>query len=478
MNRLYGRIRLFIMILAAALTVAVCVLSNAWEVMAYDEIVIVIDPGHGGGSGDDTHRGALYKETIMEKDVDLITATAMYEELSQYGNLKVYMTRSDDRELSLKERVEYAASVGADYLISVHYNASEHHRFYGAEIFTSAFSQEYAAGYSMASNIMNWWEEDGAVNRGIKVRIGNKGTDYYGIIRIGREHSIPTIILEHGFLDNDIDYNRMPDEASWRRMGELDATAVADYLNVKKGTVSASINREYIVDVPTERVEPDSTDPILSSVTIDAYDADTGMMTYTVTASDPDGRMMYFDIDTEELAVDEVEGFQHLNVWENGASSMQGSYKVPKDYKGGFVARVYNYNNLFTDSEPIMIPNELIPENIELTQVNQGIIGDETGLNSVDDNDDALQTEDDKNKDGTWNLFDALSKTKGNDYDPDNSALRKSSRSNYIGMIVAIAVAILMLAAAIFMGVKTSIDNKKRKNRNKSDRINKSKERW
>lgn len=474
MKESIGRIKSIIMIFVAVFMTVLCILSDSKTVMAYDEIVIVIDPGHGGGEGDDTHRGALYHETIMEKDINLITATAMYDELSQYGNLKVYMTRTDDKELSLKERVEYAASVGADYLISVHYNASENHRFYGAEIFTSAFSEEYAAGYSMASNIMNWWEEDGAVGRGIKVRIGDKGTDYYGLIRIGREHSIPTMILEHGFLDNDIDFDRLADETSWRRMGQLDATAVADYLNVKKGTVSASVNQEYIVDVPTERIDPDSTDPVLASFTIDAYDSDTGMLTYTITASEPDGRLMYYDIDTEDLASDEVNGFMHLNVWEDGKDLMQGSFKVPEGYEGGFVARVYNINNLFADSDVVMIPEEFIHVE-DTTQTRPNLISDNNEINQVMEGDDASDAA--AEADGKWNLFDALSKTKGTDYNPDNSALRKKSRSNYIGMIVAITVAVLMLAAAIFMGVKTSFDSKKRRNKNKPN-INKKEERW
>lgn len=435
---------------------------NPIEVQAYDEVVIVIDPGHGGGGDDDSQKGASYND-LNEKDIDLITARALYDELSQYGNLKVYMTRTEDKAMSLQERVDYAASVNADMLIAVHYNASAHHRFYGSEIFTSAFGEEYAAGYSLAQNIMNWWVEDGSVSKGIKTRIGSKGTDYYGLIRIGREKSIPTIILEHGYLDNDTDFSKLKDASAWQRMGVLDATAIADYYGVKKNMVSANVNREYTVAVPTSRVEPDTTEPTDVSVTIDAYDYETGMLTYTVTASDSDGKLMYFDLDTEALSKDEEKGFMNLNVWKDGSSSMQGAYKVPEGYGGSFVARVYNAYELYTDSAPVKIPDELIPANISLGGTAEGVIGDDSTPSQ--NQTDGADSSDISIKDGDWNLTDALNNTGGSEYSFDDSSLKKKSRSNYIGMVSAIVIAILMLVASIVMAVKTALDKKNKRKR-------------
>ena len=69
---------------------------------------------------------------------------------------------------------------------------------------------------------------------------------------------------------------------------------------------------------------------------------------------------MYFDFDTEEQAADEDLGFMHLKVWEEGASSMQGTYTVPEGFQGAFVARVYNNYEKFTDTEPVTIPDEFL----------------------------------------------------------------------------------------------------------------------
>ena len=90
--------------------------------------VIVIDPGHGG-----ENQGTIEGEQD-EKYMTMTTAMAMYEELCLYDNVEVYLTRTEDKDIKLKERAEFAKSVNADFLFSIHYNASENHELFGAEI--------------------------------------------------------------------------------------------------------------------------------------------------------------------------------------------------------------------------------------------------------------------------------------------------------------------------------------------------------
>ncbi len=446
------RVVMFVVMMSIVLTS----LGFPVKARAYEEITVVIDPGHGGDGDDDaTYKGAIYHD-LYEKDINLVTATAFYEELSQYGNLNVYMTRSDDRKLTLEERVMYAKSVDADYLISVHYNASLHHRFYGSEIFTSAFSEEYAKGYSLASTVMNWWEESGRVSKGIKTRIGKRGTDYYGLIRIGREQSIPTIILEHGYLDNDTDFNELNTEEAWKHMGVLDALAVADYLGVKKGVVSADAGGKLVTEVPSERMEPDVTPPADVSVIIDDYDPDTGILSYTITASEPDSKLMYYDLNTEDLALDEDAGFRDLKVWDKNAETVKGTYLVPDGYSGEFVARVYNNYELFTDTDPLGIPEEFLrteslPENtLQFTPVE--------GVQTAD----AEVDEQDEKKSGTWSLANVFAKgEKG--VNTVNTGHGQTGRSNYVGMIVAFSIAGIMLIAAVVLAIVSAISRRHRR---------------
>ena len=92
-----------------------------------DQIIVVIDPGHGG-----ENLGGEY-EDYTEKEMTMIVANAMKEELEKYDGITVYLTRSGDEELSLDERCAYAESVGADFMFCLHLNLSEHHTLFVAE---------------------------------------------------------------------------------------------------------------------------------------------------------------------------------------------------------------------------------------------------------------------------------------------------------------------------------------------------------
>lgn len=93
-----------------------------------ENFVIVIDPGHGG-----SNEGLNY-DGFLEKDMNLVTAKAMQELLQQYDNTEVYITNPDKKDMSLKERAEYAKSVEADVMVSLHFNMSENHTMYGSEV--------------------------------------------------------------------------------------------------------------------------------------------------------------------------------------------------------------------------------------------------------------------------------------------------------------------------------------------------------
>ena len=93
-----------------------------------EKTVIVIDPGHGG-----ENRGTI-ENNHEEKYMTMTTALAMYQELLLYDDVEVYLTHTDDVDMSLKERAAFAQSVDADFLFSIHYNASENHELFGSEV--------------------------------------------------------------------------------------------------------------------------------------------------------------------------------------------------------------------------------------------------------------------------------------------------------------------------------------------------------
>jgi N-acetylmuramoyl-L-alanine amidase len=96
------------------------------------ELVVAIDPGHGGKDpGAVSHDGC-----IKEKDLTLEIAKRLKTTLeSKNPPLKVVLTRSDDRNLSLEDRVALANSANADLFISIHCNAAEDSSSKGIETY-------------------------------------------------------------------------------------------------------------------------------------------------------------------------------------------------------------------------------------------------------------------------------------------------------------------------------------------------------
>jgi N-acetylmuramoyl-L-alanine amidase len=91
----------------------------------------VIDPGHGGK--DPGAQGAFGPP---EKDVTLALALLVKERLEEEGGVRVVLTRTDDRFVSLEERTATANAQGAEIFVSVHANASESPRLGGVETYT------------------------------------------------------------------------------------------------------------------------------------------------------------------------------------------------------------------------------------------------------------------------------------------------------------------------------------------------------
>lgn len=85
------------------------------------EVLIVLDPGHGGHES-----GALGPSGLTEKEINLIYANAMRDVLKKAG-FRVIMTRESDVYVNLYERARIAWHAKADAFISVHHNATATH---------------------------------------------------------------------------------------------------------------------------------------------------------------------------------------------------------------------------------------------------------------------------------------------------------------------------------------------------------------
>ncbi|MEE9614172.1 MAG: N-acetylmuramoyl-L-alanine amidase [Thermodesulfobacteriota bacterium] len=96
--------------------------------------VIVIDPGHGGEDS-----GATGATGVKEKDVTLGVAKALKKALTEKLDIKVLLTRDDDRYVDLEERADIANEAGADLFISIHANAAYRRGANGVETYFLSF---------------------------------------------------------------------------------------------------------------------------------------------------------------------------------------------------------------------------------------------------------------------------------------------------------------------------------------------------
>lgn len=326
-------------------TYAVCAEEQA---VAAAPVVVVIDPGHGG-----ENLGGEY-EDYTEKDMTLVVAKAMKEELEKYEGVTVYLTREDDRELSLDERCAYAESVGADFLFCLHFNMSGEHTLFGAECWVSAFGEYYSKGYSFASIEIDMLKELGLYSRGIKTRLNDKGTDYYGIIKHSVERGLPCVLIEHCHLDQENDQPFYDHDEKLREFGRLDATAVAKYFQLRSDEPGADYSgyENVSVPVPSGVMAPDRTEPDVCMIDVVEQNEKNGEVTVEVSAADYDSGMLYYT-----YSYDNGETFSELQRWpDQDIDTFRFTMQVPPHIVPQIVVNAYNGYDLYTASNMVSLP--------------------------------------------------------------------------------------------------------------------------
>lgn len=119
-------------------------------------LVWVLDAGHGGYD-----QGTSMRETL-EKDLTLSIVKEISTLLKKNKpGIKLILTRSDDRFLSLEERCNIANNANADLFLSVHINSAPNPLVSGTESFYAdlrrSTTQSGTALSSVPSTEANYW---------------------------------------------------------------------------------------------------------------------------------------------------------------------------------------------------------------------------------------------------------------------------------------------------------------------------------
>ncbi|MDD2972016.1 MAG: N-acetylmuramoyl-L-alanine amidase [Lachnospiraceae bacterium] len=296
-------------------------LQMPMQAQAKENVVIMIDPGHGGSNLGANPPGYL------EKEMTLVTAMAMKTELEKYEGVTVYMTRTGDAELSLEQRAQLAKSVNADFLYSLHYNMSANHFFYGSEVWAQSTGVNYTKGYSQGQLLLNEFTNAGLFSRGVKVKLGKSGNEYYGILRNASALGVPAVIVEHCHLDHANDAEHYNSIEKLQAFGRSDATAVAKYFGLSSKTLGVDYSdypKANVTPVATPKVQ-DLTPPEVAAIRVTGNDENNKTVSLAINAADSNTGIMYYAYSTDGGA-----SWSSLQIWPSATDTL--SITVPAKY--------------------------------------------------------------------------------------------------------------------------------------------------
>lgn len=156
------------------------------------EVVVVIDPGHGG---QDPGHLAVGNIGLPEKDLNLKIALFLGGYIEKYlQNVKVVYTRTTDVYPSLDERVDKANAMRADYFISVHCNGNDRSSIHGTE--SHVHSMTLGKSVAFAREI----ERQFSTRAGRKSRGVKDERDLQHSLQVLKYTNMTSVLVECGFL--------------------------------------------------------------------------------------------------------------------------------------------------------------------------------------------------------------------------------------------------------------------------------------
>lgn len=188
-------------------------------------LLVVIDPGHGGAETGSIGYGADGEPELYEKKVNLQIALRANTLLVQAG-VKTLMTRTTDTDVSLAKRAEIANEADADLFVSIHNNSFTSPDAVGSEVLygSDVVSEEYGiSGKRLAQLIQEEMVEQlQRPDRGLKHQPG------MAVIRLSK---MPAVIVEGLFLSNPEELKMLQDSEYIERQAVAIARGIVRALN-------------------------------------------------------------------------------------------------------------------------------------------------------------------------------------------------------------------------------------------------------
>jgi N-acetylmuramoyl-L-alanine amidase len=244
------------------------------KVLPRRDIVIAIDPGHGGQDP-----GAIGPRGTKEKDIVLSVSKRLARLVDQEPGMRSYLTRDNDVFISLRQRIRRAHENGADLFISVHADAFHNHRARGSSVYV--LSQRGAS--SEAAQILADRENAADLAGGISLEdkddllasvlldlsqtasleasLEVANTVLSGLKRVGHVHKkqvesaafvvlkspdIPSVLVETAFISNPEEERRLNSSSHQAKLAQAMMVGIRNYFqrNPLPGT---SLPQQHIV---------------------------------------------------------------------------------------------------------------------------------------------------------------------------------------------------------------------------------------
>ncbi len=233
MEEKQGRILGIVMTCLLVLSILIVVKESAEYVSVLKENgtkatrhTIVIDPGHGGNDP-----GKVAINSALEKDVNLAIALKLKKYLEQ-EDMEVVMTRQEDKGLyeetdsnkkvhDMKNRLAIMEGAKPVLVVSVHQNSYPEESVSGVQVF---YYRDSAEG-KRAALLMQ--EQMIATLQPAKEREAKENSTYY----ILKKTTVPTIIVECGFLSNREEADRLTSEDYQERVAWAIHLGIMRYIN-------------------------------------------------------------------------------------------------------------------------------------------------------------------------------------------------------------------------------------------------------
>lgn len=197
-----------------------------------------IDAGHGGKDPGAVANG------IQEKDIALRVSLGIKERLeAEYEDVQVFLSRSTDVFLELKERTSKANAAGADILVSIHCNAGGGKGGFESFRYISASQNSIKLQDVLHKSIM---AKLGGIDRGQKAQN----------LHMIRESKMPAVLTENLFIDVAADADRLKQGSVIEKVIGGHVQGIVEYLGLKSKTKEEMpVSQERDINVPSKWAE-------------------------------------------------------------------------------------------------------------------------------------------------------------------------------------------------------------------------------